>query len=295
MSRETKRRPPILSAAALPLALLLLVGLAAGCAATRKVEIQHAADAPAAPTLNAIFGNRDAAAGSPSVSTLSAEGREDGVTATPWLEGAEVTATPAPAPAQGPTSTPVPTPAPPRPITKTIYAEGLGDAWTLTNSRWMSYTEQSEVVHSGDVALRFRPEEDFGSLFFTVRRDAGEAFPYRQVMGVGFWLNAGARELELEDLALTVVGSNEFSYWVPGDDSVTNDIDPVFSETRLYFLGSNQPFPAAEWVYVELWLDDLIYDPQYEYVTGFYIKNDRGVFQRLYIDDVHLIMLEEPA
>lgn len=277
--------------------LLILLFLAtAGCAATRPVVVQRAEDAPAAPTTSAIFGSDLAADGtrSSAAATRALSGPDAAVTPVAWFERAQVTPTTAPLPTPGDTPTPAPTPAPPKLITSTIFADGLVAEWTLDNSRWMRYERQGEVVHSGDVALAFEPEEDFGSLFFTVRENARETFPYRQVMGVGFWLNAGDEELDLEDLALTVVGSNEVSYWVPGDNSVRSDNDPIFSETRLYFLDFNLPFPANQWVYVELWLDDLVFDPVYEYVTGFYIKNDRGVFQTIYIDDVHLIMLEEP-
>jgi hypothetical protein len=276
--------------------LLAIVLMASGCAATRPARIDRADDSPAAPTASSIFfgpvgpdGTRISAA--PTRDLLAADAT---VTPVGWFEPPAATQSPAPTPTRGDTPTPAPTPTPPVMITRTIYADGLDPTWTLENSQWMSYTEQSEVVHSGDTALLFQPEEDFSSLYFTVRRAGSERYPYRQVMGVGLWLNPGPNELELDALALTVVGSNEVSYWKPDDNSVQSNNDPVFSETRLYFLGFNRPFPPDEWTYVELWLDDLLFDPMYEYVTGFYIKNDRGFFQPVYLDDVHLIMLEEP-
>ena len=39
-------------------------------------------------------------------------------------------------------------------------------------------------------------------------------------------------------------------------------------------------------------LDNLTYDPDYKYVTGFYIKNDAGFLQTVYIDDVNLLMID---
>ena len=69
--------------------------------------------------------------------------------------------------------------------------------------------------------------------------------------------------------------------------------NPTFSETRLYFLGINRDIPPETWVNVEVWLDDLQYDPIYEYVTGFYIKNDEGFGQTFYVDAVRIIMLPE--
>lgn len=271
----------------------------AACSATREVRVERAEGAPAAPTNSAIFSQNATVPPAPGMVRATGEASGPGlpgeqVTPVRWFEGGQPTPTAAPIPTPAVTATPAPTPIPPRLITETIFGDDLGEAWTLSNSRWMTYSIQSERVHSGETALVFRPQEDFGSLFFTVRRGATAVFPYRQVMGVGFYLNAGDTELQLEDLALTLVGSNDYNYWVAGDDSVQSNRDPIFSETRLYFLGFNRSFPPNRWVYVELWLDDLVYDPPYEYVTGFYIKNDRGVFQKMYVDDVHLIILEEP-
>ena len=42
-----------------------------------------------------------------------------------------------------------------------------------------------------------------------------------------------------------------------------------------------------------LWLDELEFEPDYEYVTGFYIKNNEGFLGTFYIDQVSLLVLPE--
>jgi hypothetical protein len=79
---------------------------------------------------------------------------------------------------------------------------------------------------------------------------------------------------------VTVLGSNSYTYWVEDDISVKSIYEPVFSETRLYYLGVNRTIPPNTWVKVELWLDERIYDPDYRYVTGFYIKNEASLNKR---------------
>jgi len=119
------------------------------------------------------------------------------------------------------------------------------------------------------------------------------------VLGVSFWLNSGDAPVRPDDLAVTVVGSDAFPFWIAGDDSVAinnpaaNEELPTFSETRLSFLHVDRTLPPQTWIKIEVWLDELLYDPDYTYVTGFYVKNDASFFQTVYIDDVALLLSSE--
>jgi hypothetical protein len=104
-------------------------------------------------------------------------------------------------------------------------------------------------------------------------------------------LSSGADYISNTDLAVTVLGSNEYPYWVDGDNSVQNEISPVFSETRLSFLDVNRSIPPDTWVQVDVPIHKLIYDPDYTYVVGFYIKNDEGFISEFFIDDIELFAL----
>ena len=177
-----------------------------------------------------------------------------------------------------------------------IYNDGLSPSWELENSEGMEYELQNETfAYSGENSVAVTPRADFGELLFSVSGESTRQFPRERVLGVNFWIYGGEEYIGTSDLAVAVVGSNESSSYRPDDESVENPDDgqPTFSETRLYFLGINRDIPPETWVNVEVWLDDLQYDPIYEYVTGFYIKNDEGFGQTFYVDDVRIIMLPE--
>ena len=65
-----------------------------------------------------------------------------------------------------------------------------------------------------------------------------------------------------------------------------------FSESRLDELGLMRPLPPNTWVELDINLDSLIYDPDYKYVTAFYIKTDIGFRQTVYIDNISMIMVK---
>ena len=176
-----------------------------------------------------------------------------------------------------------------------IYDDALNASWTLTQSTQVDYMLQSrEFVDQGRFALKATKKGSLGILYFTVQRGIGLPFRRDKVLGLHFRLSGGRNAIPNDALLVTVVGSNRQPYWVPNDTSVrldgrvTNDL-PLFSETRLYFLGVNHTIPAKAWVDVFVWLDDLIYDPTYTYITGFYLKTD--VLDYFYLDDINLILV----
>ena len=133
------------------------------------------------------------------------------------------------------------------------------------------------------------PTRDYGNLAFTVKFGTKETYLREKTLGVRFWLYSGDATIGTQDLAVSVVGSNKYPYWVWNDSSVTNDNDPVFSETRLQYLGFNDAIPPDTWVQVEVWLDELLFDPEYKYVTGIYIKNGEDFRDTIWIDQVELV------
>ncbi|MEJ2711180.1 MAG: glycoside hydrolase family 44 protein [Anaerolineales bacterium] len=188
-------------------------------------------------------------------------------------------------------SNPVPTPAY---KTFPIYQEGLDQNWAIQRTTDVDVDLFSEqVTHSGKTSLAMTPKQGGNLLLFTVKENASATYARNEILGLSFWLNSGDEGLEPDELAVTVLGSNAYSYWVADDNSVKNVIEPVFSETRLYYLGVNRSIPPNTWVQVELWLNERVYDPDYLYVTGFYIKTDTTVLHTLYIDDVELISVED--
>lgn len=177
--------------------------------------------------------------------------------------------------------------------TVTIFDEELNEHWTIDNSQWVTITLDSDIAYRGDYSLAWHPYEDFASVFFTVGRHDNVAYLRPQVIGIRFWLSGGENWVERDDLAITAIGSNQYPYWVPNDYSVQSRLQPIFSETRLEFLNLNRDIPPGEWAPIILLLNDLQFDPPYFYLTGFYLKNDRGVLHPLYLDNVELVMVRE--
>ncbi|MBK9055159.1 MAG: hypothetical protein IPL78_30960 [Chloroflexi bacterium] len=172
-----------------------------------------------------------------------------------------------------------------------IFDEELSENWSLSESWDITYTLTNEVtVYTGTVAAAITPEEPFGAIFFTVNPETSEEYLYEDVIGVSFWLNSGDEYLPLDEMAVTILGSNAYPYWDEDDDSVEQvEGERFFSETRLYYLGLNDPLPPNQWVEVIVWLDDLPYDPVYTFITGLYIKNGDNFLEPYFVDRVVLL------
>ncbi len=172
-----------------------------------------------------------------------------------------------------------------------IYDNQLNPNWQVLSSERTTYDlANEEYVYAGTKAIKISPQEDFGTTYFTVRSDSTETYPRDKVLGLEFKLNGGKNPIQTKDLGVTVLGSDQYTYFVSGDESVKSSMDPVFSETRLYYLGINDTIPPDTWVNVILWLNEREFDPIYKNVTAFYIKNGEGFQTPYYIDDIHLIL-----
>lgn len=202
------------------------------------------------------------------------------------------------------TITPLPTPTfPPtqpadalEPQVVTIYDDRFRRGWDASSPDQEDMQidpRSSAVVHSGSYAISVTPQTDRSKLFIAVGQGAGETYPRDDVLGVSLWLYSGSRPLLLSDLALTAIGSNTLTYFDPADDSVTSQ--SPYEETFLNYLGFNDDIPAETWVEITIWLNEMVYDPDYEYLTGLYITNQRGFTRTFAIDDVTLIMAEPAA
>jgi hypothetical protein len=177
-----------------------------------------------------------------------------------------------------------------------LYDDAVNADWSAERSSKVNYDVASPAfVHGGKKAIMVTPTGDFGQFFLTVRKGAQKIYPRDRILGISFWLNGGENSIATSDLAVTVTGSNQYTYWVADDTSVKVDTPvtadtPLFPETRLYYLHINRTIPPNMWTEVILWLDDQVYDPDYTYVTGMYIKNDKDILTTYYVDDVQLLV-----
>ena len=221
------------------------------------------------PTVSSWFGGASGA----SLSGVTEVG--DRVTVTPSF--AERTPLPTPTwrsmPTPRPTSAQEPAPVQPSdtpyeeellPFTfSDIYTDVLAIGWAVSQS-WGVSVDMGHTahVHGGASAIAVSPHEDYGAVFFAVLPDSPRVYPYDRVLGLRFWLGAGDEPIYTDQLAVTVVGSNAYTYWREDDTSVEIDEgESFFSETRLYYLNLNRALPAGSWSEVILWLDRLPFDP----------------------------------
>ncbi len=223
---------------------------------------------------------------------------EDQITAVPTIASLfSIRSTSTPRPPSTPRAT---LPSPTRDLTSVdtesfvIYDDELDANWEILDNPDADIDLAStNQANSGQNAIAFTPKKDFTTLFFAVTPDADKTFTYEETLGFSFWLNSGDDYIEPDELAVTVIGSNDFTYWNPDDTSADLPSGGSFSETRLYHLGLNGSIPPNTWVQIYVWIDNLVYDPISNYITAFYIKNDEGFYNTIYVDDVEVILLEQ--
>lgn len=253
---------------------ITVVTFLAGCAPTLTTSTQNEADMLPTPTTNPIF-----SALSANDSTIEADRR---------------VATPRPIPTLIPiTPSSTQNALAEQLLDINIYTDDLNPDWVIQEGHGMDIdAHHTAIVHGGRTAIAATPTQGYGLLFFAIGANTNRYYLRDEVVEISFWLNGGDSAIALDDLLVTILGSNRYPYWVDGDNSVvnTNDNLPLFSGTRLYFLDFNRPIPPQTWVNVRVRMEDRIYDPDYQYVTGFYIKNDEDFFETVYIDDVQIKM-----
>lgn len=180
-----------------------------------------------------------------------------------------------------------------------VYDDSLSPDWSLDHSFQTTIDLRSRgFTHQGHYAIKAQPQATTGILYFTLKRTAGATFRRSQVQGLRLYLSGGTEPIDNEGLTVAVIGSNAYPYWVEGDNSVkfdgrVTDGQPLFSETRLSFLGINTAIPRKTYAEVTVWLDSLLYDPTYTFVTGFYLKTDRQSVPTFYVDQVSLLLAPE--
>ncbi len=206
-----------------------------------------------------------------------------------------------------PTQTPIPTPIPTlqTQASEVIYYDGLAVNWEI-RSMGVFTTGFTESAASGDASIIFTPTLGARVILFTVKESADRTYTHEDVLGITFQLTSPDGNIGVDDVAMTVIGSNRYPYWVEGDDTVQNVAgpnlpsrlkdDPIsnayadhFPESALQYLHVARAIPQNSWVPVTNYLPERIFAPEYKYVTGFYIKVDEYYLQRILIDDVRVL------
>ncbi|MCX6054726.1 MAG: hypothetical protein NTZ74_07420 [Chloroflexi bacterium] len=171
-----------------------------------------------------------------------------------------------------------------------IFSDSLDPNWSMDQSWGIKRSlDNSAFTYLGNNSIRVQATEDFGSLFFTIQKNTSRSYLRAKLAGISLWVNPGDNTIRPDQLAVSVIGSNDNNYWVQGDTSVIFiGKNQFFSETKLYYLNVNRSLPANSWTQIIVWLDKLVYDPEYKYLSGFYIKTDKGFQSPFYVADVAL-------
>lgn len=172
-----------------------------------------------------------------------------------------------------------------------IYDETLDPGWSADDSWGVNLNlANTSYAYASATSASVTPLQEAGAFFLAVKEGVQRSYPITEVVGVSLWLNSGADYLTPQDLAVTVLGSNDYTYWVKDDTSVQTDEEHFFSESRLMYLGITRDVPPEKWVEAVVWLNKLPYEPDYRYVTGIYVKNDANFRRTYYVDRVALLV-----
>ena len=260
---------------------LLLVTLLVGCG-------QQASTAPVMvpPTIAPVFDAAPELKPTPVASNTPTDLPQPALASTPTDMPLPALATPVPAATERLTQT----------VDLQVYDEAMVTGWSLRSSSGVKYNSESKAfAYESKLAVEAIPTKEYGNLIFGVARSAPRNYKRAEVLGVRFRVSGGKAILPNDGLIVTVFGSKKFPYFVAGDSSATFPEgrivgeEPLFPETRLYFLDINRAIAPGEWAEVIVWLDDH-FTPDYTYVTGIQIKNDEQYLDPFYVDDVALIM-----
>lgn len=194
-----------------------------------------------------------------------------------------------------PTLTPYPTATwlpsqvpPPEPVEVPIYSDSLSSGWQVVSpDNEMLFNLQSEdQAHSGTRSIAVTPNKSHGKIYIVASPSNSSTYNRPEVLGIQFWIYSGERGLDQYDLAVTAIGSNDYTYWRKDDYSVLSKTP--YEETFLRWLGYELNIAPFTWVPVQIWLNEMRFDPDYKYVTGLYITNRQGFTRTFYIDDISL-------
>ncbi len=174
----------------------------------------------------------------------------------------------------------------------TLYNDHLDPNWGIKTSPGMRYRLQDRTIAiDGNFALSIIPQEDFSSLYFQVRPDTIQQYLRNQVVGVSFWLYS-EEPIATNDLGIAISGSDDFPYWVANDGSVDlTEYDPIFDDDEIYFLKLNRAVEPETWTRVEILLDDVDYDTNYQYITGIHLRNNADFNKTMFIDQLELMLM----
>ncbi|MGB1251181.1 MAG: hypothetical protein ACPG8W_11240 [Candidatus Promineifilaceae bacterium] len=271
-------------------------------------DVEVSAEAPEA-TLNPVFLHKESATRIAVTRTPPPEA----TTSTLYVDlvATEVQMTEEAPPLPTPTNTPLPTPVPTVGLEtyELVYEDELSANWEIVTNA------QYEVIHgrnpySGNASIIFTPTLGARTFMFTVKESADRTYRQDEIFGITFQVSSINNHIGIDDMAMTVIGSNEIPYWklddfsvenvgipnenwVGREDRISNWYATIYPETLFAFLEVDRAIAPKTWTPVNNWLSARLLAPPYEYVTGFYVKTGNLFQGTVQIDDIRIIALEQ--
>lgn len=177
-----------------------------------------------------------------------------------------------------------------------IYSDQTNSNWVLRSSGpGVSYVFQdSAQAHDDKYAMSITFRKDNSYFDFVVRQGAAVRYLRDNTYGIRFWLYSNDRPLAVDSIGVGIFGSQKLPFMLVNDASVNQaEFDPVFNKENKYLVGLSQEVPANTWVQVEIPLDSLKYNTNYQYITGVRFRNNTGFQGKIFIDN--FVLLQSPT
>ena len=285
-----------------------LLGCSAVLGDTALAEVAGT-EPTAEATLNSVFAHKESA----TRIAVTRTPPPDATTSTLYVDivATEVQMTEEAPPLPTPTNTPMPTPVPTLGLEtlENLYDDELHPNWEIvTNAEYEISHDRNP--YSGNASIIFTPTLGARTFMFTVKESADRAYRHDEIFGITFQVSSINNHIDLNEMAMTVVGSNEVPYWkmvdfsvenvgipnenwVGKEDRISNWYATIYPETLIAFLEVDRAIAPKIWTPVNNWLPARLLAPEYEYVTGFYLKTGTFFQGTVQIDDIRIIALEQ--
>ena len=203
-------------------------------------------------------------------------------------------------PTRFPTSTPLPTltPVPLPTATEIIPTETIlifGDRfhpdWGYLDSGTFTEIATGDAF-GGNAYLQVRPRELSNQFLIRLLESNSKGYERERVIRFSFYLRSPDNDLDPEEFALKIQGSNSNLYWVENDSSTNENEDLSFLNTQLTFY-QIEAIPQGEWLFVEVIPEDQVFDPLYDFFTGFILDSRHVELFEYHLDQIEITLEKE--
>lgn len=203
-------------------------------------------------------------------------------------------------PTRFPTSTPLPTltPVPLPTATEIIPTETILIFGDRFHPDWgyLDFGTFTEITtgnaFSGNTYLQVIPREVNNQFLIRLLNSNSKTYDRENIIRFSFYLRSPNADLNPEEFLLKTQGSNSNIYWVENDSSANENADLFFTNTQLTFY-EVRAIPQGEWLYIEVEPADQVFDPVYDFFTGFILDTREIELFEYHLDQIEITLEKE--